>query len=106
MLGAAWATIVAFFVQMVLINAISQQHYAIPYEYGRLVKLTLVMGGIYLLSMQISPSDTLATTLTLKAALLLACPFLLMLLGFFQHEELASLTGIIRTVRGRFGFVG
>jgi O-antigen/teichoic acid export membrane protein len=106
MLGAAWATIVSFFVQMVLINAISQRHYPIPYEYGRLVKLGLVMGGIYLLSLQIPSSESLGSTLTLKALLLLSCPFLLALLGFFQTEELASVAGLIRTVRGRVGFAG
>lgn len=106
MLGAAWATIVAFFVQMGLINAISQKHYAIPYEYGRLMKLAVVMGGIYLLSLRIPSSETLAFTLTWKAGFLLSCPFLLVAIGFFESEELTFASSLIRTVRGRFGFTG
>jgi O-antigen/teichoic acid export membrane protein len=106
MLGAAWATLVAFFVQMLLINIISQRHYALPFEYGRLAKFGAVTVGIYLLSTQIPVNGVLASTLSIKTVLLLSCPFLLMALGFFESEELASASGLIRTVRGRLGFIG
>lgn len=105
MIGAAWATLVAFFVQMVLVNIISQRYYSLPLEYGRLAKLTVIAGTIYFLGLQLPHTESLVAVLSLKLLLLLSFPFLLAAFRFFESEELASAFGLLRTARGRLGFM-
>ncbi|MBI3302273.1 MAG: oligosaccharide flippase family protein [Deltaproteobacteria bacterium] len=106
MMGAAWATVVAFGVQAFLITGVSQWYYPLPFEYGRLFKLGLTGSAVYLASTWLPADGPLFFNLSVKAALLFFCPFLLLALRFFQAEERESALGLVRTVRGRLGLVG
>jgi len=47
MMGAAYATVVAFAVLFGLTHLVAQKYYTIPYEYGKLLRLVLLVGVVY-----------------------------------------------------------
>jgi O-antigen/teichoic acid export membrane protein len=47
MMGAAYATLISYFIQSLLIHLFAQQIYRIPYEYGKLFTTTLLLGLVF-----------------------------------------------------------
>jgi O-antigen/teichoic acid export membrane protein len=102
MLGAAWATLAAFVVQMTLLVYIALRYYPIPYQWGRLALLLGVAGGLYLGGVNLPFAATWAT-LAGKGLLIGAFPALLWGLGFFHPEERKQLEQLWGTIAKRMG---
>ena len=101
MLGAAWATLIAFLVEMVLLVSVALRYYPIPYQWSRMARLLLAAGGVYAASSFLPPASA-ALTVAFKGGLLATFPVLLWLLRFFESNELRYAkqlaTGLIRRV--------
>jgi O-antigen/teichoic acid export membrane protein len=55
MMGAAVATVLAYLVLVVATDRLSQRHYAVPYEWGRIAIIGAVAGGIVALDTVLQP---------------------------------------------------
>jgi hypothetical protein len=80
--------------KFVLELIVGNRLYRVPYEYARLIRLAAVGAPVYGISALVH-WDSLAVTLSYKAALLLAAPVALYLTGFLEPEELARLRGAL-----------
>ena len=89
MMGAAWATMIAFAVQAAVTMTVSLRLYHVPYQYRRIAQLIVVAAAIYAASVAVS-FHTLVTSIAFKAALLLTYPLLLAVSGFFDATEVAQ----------------
>ena len=98
MMGAAVAATVSFGLWFLLQALVSSRLYPVPYEYGRLARLAVIGGGLYLAGTVI-PWGPLWAAVTGKALLLLAAPLLLYASGFFEAGELARARGLITVLR-------
>ncbi|MBI5631263.1 MAG: oligosaccharide flippase family protein [Elusimicrobia bacterium] len=90
MMGAAWATLLAYATMALALFLMGRKVYPIDYEYGRLAHIALCLGaagaGAYFLGLGVG-SDRLGV----RALLLLAFPAALVLTGFLEPEEQAAL---------------
>ncbi|MBN2463124.1 MAG: oligosaccharide flippase family protein [Dehalococcoidia bacterium] len=87
MMGAATATFLSYAALFLAAAFTGRHYYTIPYEYGRVLKIFLAAGLVFIGSLYINSTSPLATGL-LKLVSLLAFPLLLFALGFFRLEEL------------------
>lgn len=85
-MGAAYATMLAFLALWIISMLNSQWLYPIPIEIRRLIKLAVVTGGIYAVSRYIE--GTLFMALAMKSLIMVIFPILLFMIGFFRSEEL------------------
>ncbi len=100
MMGAAVSTLVGYAVVAVGATIASLRLYFIPYEYGRVIKLALVLTGLYLVSLMI-PLGVLGIRLTSKVLLVVSLPVLLRVTGFFTDGELARSKGALGEAKTR-----
>jgi len=83
-LGAAWATVGAYGIMMLWMYFLNQKYFPIHYEFVRLIKLGLVLSFILVL-----PTWSVHfQNVTFKMVLLLLVPIFLLLLRFFEKNEL------------------
>ena len=94
MIGAAWATILSYLVLVTVQTLVNLHFYYIQYEYGRMAKLALTWGITYGVS-QLIQTPSLWITIGLKCLLLLAYPFVLYALRFYEKEELEALKELL-----------
>lgn len=87
-MGAAFSTVLTFFMLWIVTMLNSQRLYYLPLELRRLGSLSLVVVITYCASWLIDQS--LIISLGINTLLMLNFPVLLWLLGFFQFEELAK----------------
>lgn len=87
MLGAAWATLVGFLVQVSVALSLSLREYWIPYHWFRVLSAIGMAIGIFLVSTQVTLSS-IPLSIAVKAVLLSLYPLTLLVLGFFQREDL------------------
>lgn len=91
MMGAAWATLLAYFVMALALFLLGRMVYPIPYEYGRLAHLilaaALVLAAAYF-ARQLAPGAMAWTVV--RAGVLIAFPLFLVLTGFFKSEEVEA----------------
>lgn len=85
MMGAAWATVIAYGVMAAVGFALSAHVYPIPFEGGRLLRLAAAAAGAYVLSL-VAPA-ALVPAIAVKAATVLAFPALLVSSGFLRPQE-------------------
>ncbi len=84
--GAGIALVVSYLVVVGLMYAFTQRLFPVPYEWARLLKITLVSTALVVLGELLVPtSGTLG--LFLRLALLALYPFALLATGFFTKEE-------------------
>jgi len=88
MMGAALATLVAYFVQFLFSVGISLKFYPISYEYTRLIKIIVVSLVIYSIS-HIVIFDSIAPSIASKLLLISIYPVGLLAFGFFTKQESA-----------------
>ena len=86
MMGAAWATLLAYPLLFALTLWVAQKVYPIPYDYGRMAKPLILALGLSLLK-DVVPHEPLVRSLCLKALLLGAFPLGLVVLGFVTADE-------------------
>lgn len=105
MMGAAYAMVASFLLQCILTPAIALRFYFIPYEYGRILRIAAVCGGLFFLSGWLGDAPL---SLAVSGKLLLLClyPLLLLLMGFFLNEEFLFMRRMAGTVRSRLVALG
>jgi O-antigen/teichoic acid export membrane protein len=94
-IGAAWATLIAYPMMFVLAVVAGQRAYRIPYDWGR---MALALGVALVLSFgePFVETDGLLGTLALKLGVLFAYPVILLLCGFVVPAERAMLRRALR----------
>ncbi len=120
MLGAAWVTVVSYATMAGVGYAISQRVYPVPFEKGRLARLTLAAVVVFFLSLAAPaprvPESTeggrsvvshvfrgLAPAVGIKVLLLGAFPLLIAAFGAVRREERAWLRQRVGLLRARWG---
>lgn len=101
-IGAAWATLIAYPILFVLHLAVAQRVYRIPYPYRRMA-LPLVLMLLLSAGRDVVPAVPLALSLAVKLLLLAALPLGLWLLGFVTAEERAALVQAVSRRRSATG---
>ncbi len=91
MMGAAWATLVAYALQLLALTVTNVRIWSIPYAYGRLATIALVAGLIYAGSQMIGYTG-LWVPILVKTVLVLLYPTTLYLAGFFKSADMAALS--------------
>jgi O-antigen/teichoic acid export membrane protein len=103
MMGAAWATAVSFSVEAMFLTGISLRLYPLPLELGRIARAVATAALLYGVGAWI-PTDTgVLTALALKVGLIALYPLLLVLLGFFEREEVLHAGSMLRSMKMRLG---
>ena len=98
MMGAAWATVVGYFSQFVIIFLLSQRAYFINYEYGKILKVIAVAITFFVVGNHI-PIDSAWLVTTIKGLLLICFVPVLCLLGFFEKTELEKIKMVFSNIR-------
>jgi len=91
MWAAAWLTLLAFAVEALLLWVFIRRSYPVPYEWGRLLHLTLIVGGLFCLG-----SLEVFHGLLPRIGLIVAMPFALWATGFLRSEERRRLKTLFR----------
>jgi len=86
MMGAAIATTLSFLGLAIATLLVGRRVYPISYEFSRLAKLLLTTITLFCLGYAI-PQGSLVLAIAIKLGLVLAFPFVLGGLGFFEEEE-------------------
>lgn len=95
MVGAAINTVIAFAALDIFSNIASNRHYKIDYEHLKLIKLFML--GILIFLFSIFLNDiSLFPRIFLKFIFILLFPFIIFLSGYFNKEELNSISGAIK----------
>ncbi|MFC1502032.1 lipopolysaccharide biosynthesis protein [bacterium] len=90
-LGAAWARVIAYGIMAILLFIIAQHFYPVRYEWIRILKCSIVTGGLFLLGQL----EGIWNHLLIKALLLLCFPLFLLMLGFFSRSELKRFRAVL-----------
>ena len=91
MLGAAWATLLAFLFLAVTTALLAQWTYPVSYEYGRLAKVLVAGAAVFFVVSRITPGLSVLSLVWYVVLPLLAFPLLAVLIGFFDRSELMAL---------------
>ena len=95
MMGAAWATLVAYLAMAVSVYFLAEHVYPVPYEYSRLGKIAAAVIVVMLLSIAWTP-ESHAVAAALKLGLFFLFLFLVYSMKFFDQKELAFIQGIVK----------
>ncbi len=94
-IAAAWTTLLCYGLMLVLTWRIALHVHPIQYEYKRLGQITLAVICV-LAASYILPFTSIVIGLVAKTVLLLAFPFVLILLGFFSASEKKTILSFIQ----------
>ncbi|HTY10685.1 MAG TPA: oligosaccharide flippase family protein [Bacteroidota bacterium] len=86
-MGAAYATLIAYALSAIVMYFIVQKFYRIEYEYGRIFKLAASVAVVYLA--EIFSIRSGYGSLPLRTGLIFFWPVILYLFGFFDSEEIS-----------------
>ena len=103
MMGAAIATFASYTFQSLFRVIVSSWLYPVPYEYGRLLRLAVIIAGLYCTGV-LMPWGSVWTSVAGKTGLIVAFPLCLYISGFFEAGELARVKGLIGDIKQRSGF--
>src|SRR5581483_9045396 len=87
MMGAAWATLIGFLVQVSVALTLSRREYYIPYPWVRLGSIVGFAIAVYFVSREVT-FPNLAASIAFKSLLLLTYPVFLLAIGTFEREDL------------------
>jgi O-antigen/teichoic acid export membrane protein len=90
--GAAYATLIAYFLSAAALYVVAQKFYRIEYEYARLTKIAVVTIGVYAFHLIANPNAGIWMKLLLAAV----WAVLIVLGKFFKEDELQALKKILR----------
>jgi O-antigen/teichoic acid export membrane protein len=100
MMGAAWATLISYFVMAALGYVGSRRFYAVTYEWVRVAKICIafgvVFGGSLFITNTYSVVHSYIIVAVFKLIALLTFPIVLYLLRFYQPEEIKKTREIIK----------
>jgi O-antigen/teichoic acid export membrane protein len=97
--GAALATLISYLFLLVYTHIISQKFYHVPYEYGRITKMSILALTIFAIGTQINPSSIIVSMIV-KFLMAFSFPFVLYLLKFYTVEEKAKISQILGQLYG------
>jgi O-antigen/teichoic acid export membrane protein len=97
--GAALATLISYLFLLAYIHIISQRFYHVPYEYGRIAKMSMVALALFALGSLINPSSIMLS-MSVKFLLAFLFPFILYFFKFYSAEEKAKISQIMRQLYG------
>jgi len=98
MVGVAWATPIAYALMAALGAWQSNRVYPVPFEWGRIAHLGVVIAALYALDRWVAStglSPLSAVGLAEKLAVILALPALLVVTRFFRHGEWKAMRGMV-----------
>ncbi|MFN3194750.1 MAG: oligosaccharide flippase family protein [Chlorobiota bacterium] len=95
-IGAAWATLIGFFVNAVLIYYFSNKTYKIEYEWKKIITIAILTLIGYFANDFINLEYGTMNDFISKVALLFTFLVLLKLFGFFTKEEMRALKRLIK----------
>lgn len=98
--GVTLVTVISFGLLVGIIFPFAQRLYHIPYQWGRLLKMAIVTGVLYLIAGQVNP-DNVAVSMLVKFLIAFSFPFVLYLIGFFTKEERAKMAQLWSRIRKR-----
>jgi len=101
MVGAAWATVLAFAVLSVGTMVVAQRFYPVPYEYGRLARVLVVGAAVWVAAGALRIEGGVAALALQLGGLVIAFPVLLAMLGFFDASERAAVGRLVERARAR-----
>jgi O-antigen/teichoic acid export membrane protein len=101
MVGAAWATVLAFAVLSVGTMVVAQRFYPVPYEYGRLARVLGVGAAVWVAAGAMRIEGGVAALALQLGGLVIAFPVLLAMLGFFDASERAAVGRLVERARAR-----
>lgn len=93
--GAALATLLSYLFLLSYTFIISQRFYNVQYEYGRIMKMTILALALFAIGSAINPSSVTLSVIV-KFLIAFSFPFVLYLFKFYQPEETAKLSQIVR----------
>ena len=94
MMGAAWATVIAYAMFYAITHHVSKRFYALHYEKARFLKIILVAVVVYIISMHIK-TEKFLYSISVKTALMLGYFLLLYIFRFFKQEEIHNLKKLL-----------
>lgn len=100
MIGAAWATIVAYAFMNWFRWYMSTRYHPVAYEWGRIVKMAALAAAMYFAITAI-PMPNSYVSFAARFALAATFPFALALLGFYEPRERARFTELALEGRAR-----
>jgi O-antigen/teichoic acid export membrane protein len=95
-IGAAWATLIGFATNAVLIYYFARKSYAIGYDWPKISIIAVLTAAIYFANNALNLNFGTITDVIAKISLLIAFLVLLRLFGFFTKQEIAALKRLIR----------
>lgn len=94
--GAAWSTIISYFLSAFFLYIFSLKVYHIQYEWLRLFKIIALAGVIYWISATLIPEQYNFTTFILKTILIFIYLFTLYFFRLFTSEEIQKLKNLFK----------
>ena len=98
--GAGIALSVSYLVMLVVLYALTRRQFSIAFEWGRLARLVLILGGGTVAGELLLPTSGLAGFVE-RAVLALALPVLVALSGFFTPEERDAARNVVERLPRR-----
>ncbi len=95
MMGAAYASVISYFLLAILSTKLSLHYYRIQYEYVRLIKLVLTTAFLYFLSHFIK-IESFLLEIVAKTILILSYPFVLYAINFYHKKEIDNIRKMLR----------
>jgi O-antigen/teichoic acid export membrane protein len=99
--GAAWATALAFASLALLVLAVGQRIYPVPWQWRRILLAVGLTVGLALTSLAVDHGLGIAVSIPVRLAITLAYPAALFALGFFPRDDIASAQGRLRALLRR-----
>jgi len=95
MMGAAYATLISFLIQTILIHIFAQRIYRIPYEYRNLSMIIAFVGGIFFINYSLDFKDILVS-LIVKFLIFLSFIMILFLFRIISLDEIRKIKKTFR----------
>ncbi len=89
--GAAWARVIGYVIMATSLYVVGQKLYPVKREWGRVIKMVLLVVVFFF----VGRSDYMMPQPWLKAALFLFYPLALLVIGFFQKDELSTVKRLL-----------
>src|SRR4051794_33494129 len=98
--GAGIALSASYLLMLVVLYALTRSQFSIAFEWGRLARLAVVLGGGTIAGELLLPTSGVTGFVT-RAALALALPVLVALSGFFTPEERTAARNVVQRLPRR-----
>jgi O-antigen/teichoic acid export membrane protein len=97
--GAAWATVAAVSALSLLVLAVSQRLYRVPWDRRRIGQVVVLAFGLALASLAVDAWLALAASIPARVGITAAFPLALYAAGFFPREDREAARARLRTFR-------